>query len=55
MGKREDQIDRVMQPTVGVYGDLPGIAGKTLQKIEELEMKVLDASSFLTMETWDKQ
>ena len=29
--KREEQIDRVMQATVGMYGDLQGIAGKTLQ------------------------
>jgi len=32
--KREVQIDRVMQATVGMYGDLQGIAGKTLQEIE---------------------
>ena len=35
--KREEQIDRVMQATVGMYGDLQGIAGKTLQEIEGLE------------------
>ena len=29
--KREEQIDRVMQATVGMYGDFQGIAGKTLQ------------------------
>ncbi|MCK4248592.1 MAG: DUF2130 domain-containing protein [Candidatus Omnitrophica bacterium] len=40
--KRETQIDRVMQSTVGMYGDLQGIAGKTLQEIEGLEMKVLE-------------
>lgn len=34
--KREEQIDRVMQATVGMYGDLQGIAGKTLQEIEGL-------------------
>jgi len=39
--KREEQIDRVMQGTIGMYGDLQGIAGKTLQEIEGLEMKVL--------------
>ena len=32
--KREEQIDHVMQATVGMYGDLQGIAGKTLQEIE---------------------
>jgi len=41
--KREEQIDRVMQATVGMYGDLQGIAGKTLQEIEGLELHALDA------------
>ncbi len=41
--KREEQINRVMQATVGMYGDLQGIAGKTLQEIEGLELRVLDA------------
>lgn len=41
--KREEQIDRVMQATVGMYGDLQGIAGKTLQEIEGLELRALDA------------
>ena len=40
--KREEQIGRVMQATVGMYGDLQGIAGKTLQEIEGLELKALD-------------
>jgi len=39
--KREEQIDRVMQATVGMYGDLQGIAGKTLQEIEGLEFQEL--------------
>ncbi|WP_374089499.1 DUF2130 domain-containing protein [Methylomicrobium lacus] len=39
--KREAQIERVMNATVGMYGDLQGIAGKSLQEIEGLEMKVL--------------
>ena len=39
--KRAEQIDRVMQATVGMYGDLQGIAGKTLQEIEGLEWKAL--------------
>lgn len=39
--KRETQIERVMNATVGMYGDLQGIAGKSLQEIEGLEMKVL--------------
>ena len=40
--KREEQTDRVLQATVGMYGDLQGIAGKTLQEIEGLELKALD-------------
>jgi hypothetical protein len=40
--KREEQIMRVMGATVGMYGDLQGIAGKSLQEIEGLEMKALD-------------
>ena len=37
--KREEQIARVMNATVGMYGDLQGIAGKTLQEIEGLEFQ----------------
>src|SRR5688572_17015526 len=37
--KREEQIDRVMQATVGMYGDLQAIAGRTLQEIEGLEFQ----------------
>jgi hypothetical protein len=40
--KREMQIERVMGATVGMYGDLQGIAGKSLQEIEGLELKSLD-------------
>lgn len=43
--KREEQIERVMQATVGMYGDLQGIAGKTLQEIEGLEMKALGSDN----------
>jgi len=28
--RREAQIDRVMQATAGMYGDLQGMAGKTI-------------------------
>ncbi len=41
--KREIQIDKVMQSTVGMYGDLQGIAGKSLQEIEGLELPALDS------------
>jgi hypothetical protein len=41
--KREAQIERVMGATVGMYGDLQGIAGRSLQEIEGLELKALEA------------
>jgi hypothetical protein len=41
--KREEQIMRVMGATVGMYGDLQGIAGKSLQEIEGLSLQALDA------------
>ncbi len=40
--KREEQIDRVMTATVGMYGDLQGIAGKSLQEIEGLSFPALE-------------
>ena len=39
--KREEQIRCVIESTAGMYGDLQGIAGKTLQEIEGLEVKLL--------------
>ena len=44
--KREEQIDRVMEATVGMYGDLQGIAGKSFQEIEGLELRALDEPLF---------
>jgi hypothetical protein len=41
--KREAQIRGVLEATVGMYGDLQGIAGKTLPEIEGLETPLLDA------------
>ena len=40
--KRQEQIERVMGATVGMYGDLQGIAGKSLQEIEGLELSTLE-------------
>ncbi len=39
--RREAEIGRVMQGTIGMYGDLQGIAGRTLQEIEGLELRAL--------------
>lgn len=44
--KRDEQIERVMKATVGMYGDMQGIAGKTLQEIEGLELKALEAGDY---------
>jgi len=45
--KRDEQINRVMQATVGMYGDLQGIAGKTLQEIEGLSFPALEDDTTL--------
>jgi len=42
--KREEQIERVMGATVGMYGDLQGIAGKSLQEIEGLNLPLLETA-----------
>lgn len=39
--KREEQLRGVLESTAGLYGDLQGIAGKSLQEIEGLDLKQL--------------
>ena len=39
--KRSAQIERVVIATVGMYGDLQGIAGTSIQEIEGLDLRVL--------------
>jgi hypothetical protein len=39
--RRAEQIRCVVESTAGMYGDLQGIAGKTLQEIEGLDVKLL--------------
>ncbi len=41
--KREMQIERVLQATAGMYGDLQGIVGRSLQEIEGLGLPLLGA------------
>jgi hypothetical protein len=41
--KREEQIRGVIESTAGMYGDLQGIAGKTLQEIDGLDIPLLNA------------
>ena len=42
--KREEQIRGVLEATAGMYGDLQGIAGRTLQEIDGLDIRLLSAS-----------
>ena len=39
--KREEQIRGVIESTAGMYGDLQGIAGKTLLEVDGLNVKLL--------------
>ena len=41
--KREAQIHGVIESTVGMYGDLQGIAGSAIQEIEGLEIPLLES------------
>ena len=43
--KREEQIRGVIESTAGMYGALQGIAGKTLQEIEGLDVRLLCVES----------
>jgi len=43
--KREMQIHNVIDSTVGMYGDLQGIAGQALQEIEGLSLPLLEADT----------
>jgi hypothetical protein len=43
--KREAQIQGVIESTVGMYGDLQGIAGQALQEIEGLETPLLESDA----------
>jgi hypothetical protein len=42
--KRELELERVMQATVSMYGDLQGIAGKTILDIDGLDLKLLETA-----------
>ncbi len=43
--KRERQIERVVANTMGMYGDLQAIAGSSLQELEAVGWKALEAAS----------
>lgn len=40
--KRQAQLERMMQATVGMVGDMQGIAGASIQEIEGLEIRFLE-------------
>ena len=40
--KREEQIRGVIESMAGMYGDLQGIAGRTLQEIDGLQVQLLE-------------
>jgi hypothetical protein len=42
--KREQQINGVIASTVGMYGDLQGIAGSAIKEIDGLDMPLLEAA-----------
>ncbi len=41
--KREAQIQGVIDSTVGMYGDLQGIAGRAMQEIPALETPLIES------------
>jgi len=43
--KREGQIQGAIESTAALYGDLQGIAGRSLQEIEGLALPMLEAST----------
>ena len=43
--KRELQLQGIMGSTVGMYGDLQGIAGSALAEIESLELPMIEAQT----------
>jgi hypothetical protein len=43
--KREEQIRGAIESTAGMYGDLQGIAGRTLQEIEGLQIPLIESST----------
>lgn len=43
--KREQQLHAVMDSTAGLYGDLQGIAGRSMIEIEALEVPLLETDT----------
>ncbi len=53
--KREEQIRTVIDATAGMYGDLQGIAGRTLQEIDGLEIPLLEQGPTPATDSADEQ
>lgn len=49
--KRAQQIERVTESTVGMWGDLQGMVGKSLQEIDGLELEALEAPGNIEKES----
>lgn len=45
LAKREEQIHGVIESMAGMYGDLQGIAGRSLQEIEGLQIPLIESST----------
>lgn len=43
--KREEQLRAVLDATVGLYGDLQGVAGRAMQEIEGLDVLAIASAS----------
>ncbi len=52
--KREEQVNRVMTATVGMYGDMQGIAGRRLAEIEGLDLAALAQATDRTIAPTDE-
>jgi hypothetical protein len=46
--KREEQLRGVLDSTVGLYGDLQGIAGRAMQEIESLDVLMIEVKGEAT-------
>ena len=53
--KRKSQIKGVIESTVGMYGDLQGIAGKALQEIDGLDVQLLDHRALMPMRSMENR
>ena len=43
--RREKQLEGVINSTVGMYGDLEGLAGSAMPQIESLEVPLIDLAN----------